>query len=85
MTGDSLGNHDGSSFSTPDRDHDVWGSNCAVSFKGAWWYNACHESNLNGFYHSGPHVSNADGVNWKTWRGHSYSLKFTEMKMRPVT
>ena len=41
----------------------------------------CHDSNLNGFYH-GTRASYADGVVWRAWRGYSYSLKFTEMKLR---
>ena len=27
------------------------GQNCAVSFKGAWWDNACHPSKINRLYH----------------------------------
>ena len=69
-------------FSTYDVDNDNAGQNCAESFKGAWWYNACHHSNLNGLYHGGSHNSFADGVNWYTWKGYNYSLKFTEMKVR---
>ena len=75
--------HNGQQFSTRDQDNDVNSNeNCAQQFKGAWWYAACHSSNLNGLYHGGPHSSLADGVNWDTWRGYFYSLKFTEMKLR---
>ena len=70
-------------FSTKDRDNDMYGAQCAVGHKGAWWYNVCHMANLNGQYHGGPHASNADGMNWYTFRGYHYSLKRAEMKIRP--
>ncbi|XP_068739022.1 microfibril-associated glycoprotein 4-like [Montipora capricornis] len=81
--GDSLSGHRGAAFSTQDSDNDSWSKNCAVSFKGAWWYTACHSSNLNGVYHHGKHSSYADGVNWHAWKGHYYSVKKAEMKIRP--
>ncbi|PFX33302.1 Fibrinogen C domain-containing protein 1 [Stylophora pistillata] len=72
-------------FTTKDQDNDHdRNRNCAIVFKGAWWYNACHASNLNGLYLRGKHSSYADGVNWKSWKGYHYSLKRTEMKIRPV-
>ena len=81
--GDSLSGHRGAAFSTKDSDNDSWSKNCAVSYKGAWWYTACHSSNLNGVYHHGKHSSHADGVNWYAWKGHYYSVKKAEMKIRP--
>ena len=84
-SGDSLTLHGGMSFTTKDQDNDNHGDyNCAIKFKGAWWYEKCHHSNLNGLYHRGHHSSDADGVNWYHWKGHHYSLKRTEMKIRPV-
>ena len=82
--GDSLAaHHNGAKFSSRDQDNDgAAHTNCAQTYKGAWWYTVCHDSNLNGLYHGGPHSSDADGVNWKTWKGIYYSLKFTEMKVR---
>ena len=71
-------------FSTKDDDNDLYDGHCAERFKGAWWYNQCHHSNLNGLYHGGQHLSYADGINWDTFRGHYYSLKRTEMKVKPV-
>jgi len=83
--GDSLTDYRGMSFSTKDQDNDKSSVNCAVSYKGAWWYNGCHHSNLNGFYHHGTHSSYADGVNWYHWKGYKYSVKRVEMKIRPYT
>ncbi|XP_028412092.1 ryncolin-4-like [Dendronephthya gigantea] len=81
--GDSLQNHNRMAFSTKDSDNDIWVYNCAMRFKGAWWYRYCHKSNLNGLYHYGAHTSYADGVNWFHWKEHHYSLKSTSMKIRP--
>ena len=80
--GNSMAFHNGYKFSTRDRDNDVWSKHCAVVFKGAWWYSACHSANLNGLYLFGPHTSDGNGVNWRNWRGYHYSLKWTEMKLR---
>ena len=83
--GNSMATHNKMKFSTKDVDNDhMGGSNCAQVYKGAWWYNACHSSNLNGQYLAGPHASYADGVNWAPFKGHYYSLKTSEMKVRPT-
>jgi len=82
-TGDSLtGWHNGHRFSTKESHVVGVSSGCAQLYKGGWWYSGCHASNLNGLYHGGSHSSYADGVNWTGWKGHYYSLKFTEMKLR---
>jgi len=82
--GDSLTYHRGYKFSTRDQDNDVRPSeSCAVKFKGAWWYKTFLRSNLNGLYLKGNHTSFANGVEWKHWTGYRYSLRFTEMKIRP--
>ena len=83
-SGDSLTEHRDMPFTTRDQDNDNFISNCAIKYKGAWWYNNCHHSNLNGLYLRGSHSTYADGVNWFHWKGHYYSLKRTEMKIRPV-
>ena len=84
-SGDSLAYHRGLPFTTRDQHNDnKGGQNCAINFKGAWCYKWCHKSNLNGLYHRGHHSSVADGVNWFHWKGYRYSLKRTEMKIRPV-
>ena len=83
--GDSLTYHDGSKFSTHDADNDNANDhfNYAQTYKGAWWYYVGHKSNLNGQYYHGHHTSIADGVNWKSFKGFHYSLKTSEMKVRP--
>ena len=82
---DSFLGTSGLQFSTKDRDHDTQKAGaCAVTFHGAWWYGACHASNLNGKYLKGPHKSYANGVNWYGFKGHYYSLKRTEMKVKPA-
>ena len=35
--GDSLLGHNGYSFSTIDKDNDIWDGDCASTFMGAWW------------------------------------------------
>ncbi|CAF5011472.1 unnamed protein product, partial [Rotaria socialis] len=84
--GDSLVTQNNMQFSTKDQDNDAnSGYSCAQVYNGAWWYNACHSTNLNGGYLRGPHPTvYAAGVNWFTFRGHYYSLKTTEMKIRPA-
>ncbi|XP_078248525.1 tenascin-R isoform X7 [Pogona vitticeps] len=78
--GDSLTYHQGRPFSTKDRDNDVAVTNCAMSYKGAWWYKNCHRTNLNGKYGESRH---SQGINWYHWKGHEFSVPFVEMKMRP--
>uniref|UniRef100_A0A8C8SA39 Fibrinogen C-terminal domain-containing protein n=1 Tax=Pelusios castaneus TaxID=367368 RepID=A0A8C8SA39_9SAUR len=82
--GDSLSGHNDMLFSTKDREQDPGSKKCATTYKGAWWYNKCHNSNLNGLYLLGAHSSFADGVNWQSGKGYNYSYKRSEMKFRPV-
>ena len=79
--GDSLAWHNNMAFSTKDRDNDGSSlTDCAVHNTGAWWYNSCHHSNLNGQYLGDK--SSHRGARWKAFRD-TLSLKFTEMKLRP--
>ena len=89
-TFDAMARHNGAEFSTRDRDHDSWSSySCAKVYGGAWWYKACHDSNLNGKYvlhtpegYSGPY---SQGANRLSWYDGSYWQHYTkvQMKIRP--
>ena len=88
FVGDSFTHHNGIEFSTSDEDHDTFPThNCATSAQGGWWYVACHKSNLNGNYYLGGAYSSSsnNGMEWRNgFRGPNYSLKMTEIKMRPT-
>ncbi|XP_047474078.1 tenascin-like isoform X2 [Penaeus chinensis] len=79
---DSMAYHRRKKFTTKDKDNDESIGNCAVMFVGGWWYGDCHHANLNGEYLLGP--SGWRGIIWLNWRGFSYSLKWTEIKIRPT-
>ncbi|KAK6966007.1 BgMFREP16.1 [Biomphalaria glabrata] len=77
---DSLSYHENMFFSTFDRDNDKKSvGNCAETYSGAWWYNACHQSNLNGKWGS---TSPSVGLNWYLLTGYSSSVSFSEMKIK---
>jgi ficolin len=79
--GDALAWHNQMQFTTKDSDNDGDSlGNCAVVHKGAWWYNGCYYSNLNGLYLGAGKISHT-GTQWNRW--HYYSMKKTEMKIRP--
>ena len=69
-------------FSTRDKDNDISTYSCARQYKGAWWFTSCLNSDLNGLYMKKV-LHEAIGVMWYHWKGFYYSLKFTEMKIRP--
>ncbi|KAM7345486.1 ficolin-2-like [Cochliomyia hominivorax] len=82
--GDSLNYHLGQWFSTKDRRNDQNPKeDCAKTYEGGWWYNECHQSNLNGHYFHGPNTHRANGIHWYKVTDYNTSLKFVEMKIRP--
>uniref|UniRef100_A0A6P4FQ92 Fibrinogen C domain-containing protein 1-A-like n=1 Tax=Drosophila rhopaloa TaxID=1041015 RepID=A0A6P4FQ92_DRORH len=84
--GDSLSYHKGQAFSTYDQDNDKSGNtNCAQFHVGAWWYNNCAQSNLNG-----QHVDifgklpedKARLITWNSFNTSSH-FSFVQMMVRP--
>ncbi|CAH1799980.1 unnamed protein product [Owenia fusiformis] len=85
--GDAMASQNGQRFTTYDQDNDPYGSNCAVTFKGAWWHAACHNSNLFATYEQGPTChAFAACVCWKNYpgAGHGYSFNRAVMKLHRV-
>ncbi|XP_039204471.1 tenascin-N [Crotalus tigris] len=78
--GDAMTYHNGRKFTTLDKDNDIAITNCAITHHGGWWYKNCHLANLNGKYGEQKH---SEGINWEPWKGHLYSIPYTEMKIRP--
>ena len=74
--------NNGKQFSTRDDDNDNWSRNCAVSYMGAWWYNSCSSSSLNGVYHPSASPTDGTGIRWDHWHGWRYSLKTTTMMIK---
>ena len=72
---DGLDYHNNMKFTTYDKDHDRRvGENCAVKYKGAWWYQNCYTSNLNGVFGNQDNT----GIRWGSIH------TFSEMKLRRV-
>ncbi|XP_052066542.1 ficolin-2-like isoform X3 [Mytilus californianus] len=83
--GNSLEHHNGQRFSTKDSDNDNNPSHCATYYSGAWWFNTCVTSNLNGQYFLKTPKGYHQGVYWRSWKGYNYSLKGSLMMMRRVS
>ncbi|XP_025102269.1 ficolin-1-B-like [Pomacea canaliculata] len=81
--GDSMENHNSMSFSTYDRDNDKDSYNCATRHQGAWWFNFCGNSNLNGLYKADGAVD-LNGIMWYLAHNDGRSFTFSEMKLKPA-
>ncbi|CDR00788.1 unnamed protein product [Oncorhynchus mykiss] len=82
-SGDCLVFHNGHKFTTLDKDQDLADANCAQVYYGGFWYTNCHVTNPNGIYAWGESTFGI-GINWKSWKGYTYSLKAITMKIRPA-
>ncbi|XP_062503960.1 fibrinogen-like protein A [Corticium candelabrum] len=76
---DALKVYKGMKFSTHDQDNDTYSKNCAVEFRGAWWYVNCYDSNLNGEYTCGRSGQHLDV--WEHFQG-TKPLQKVEMKLK---
>ncbi|EDV35501.1 uncharacterized protein Dana_GF19798 [Drosophila ananassae] len=90
--GNNLKGHNNMMFSTYDRDNDRSTENCAAKFTGAWWYNQCYDSNLNGAYLGNGQFGNkwgdflyGSGIVWKGFQDFTFSLKTVYMMVRPTS
>lgn len=82
--GDSLRDHSGHKFSTIDEDNDVDQTlHCSERYSGGWWFERCHDSNLNGVYYDNGSSDEADGISWHHWRSEHTSMKRVVMAIRP--
>ncbi|CAG2251445.1 Angiopoietin-related protein 1,Ficolin-1-A,Angiopoietin-1,Fibrinogen C domain-containing protein 1,Ryncolin-1,Tenascin-N,Angiopoietin-related protein 7,Angiopoietin-related protein 6,Ficolin-3,Fibroleukin,Fibrinogen-like protein 1,Ficolin-1,Ficolin-1-B,Tenascin-R,Ryncolin-2,Microfibril-associated glycoprotein 4,Fibrinogen-like protein A,Ryncolin-3,Fibrinogen gamma chain,Tenascin-X,Ficolin-2,Tenascin,Angiopoietin-related protein 2,Ryncolin-4,Techylectin-like protein [Mytilus edulis] len=76
--GDSLNYHNGMPFSTFDKDNDLSKNNCAKDGVGAWWFNDCYKSHLNGIFLSKIPGTVWKGIHWRDWLGGVYSQELLE-------
>uniref|UniRef100_A0A0A1WX60 Fibrinogen C domain-containing protein 1 n=1 Tax=Zeugodacus cucurbitae TaxID=28588 RepID=A0A0A1WX60_ZEUCU len=74
--GDSMIFHVGMKFTTRDSDNDnAPQGNCAIDYKGAWWFDRCFTSHLNG--------KRIQNMTWNTL-GNMEALKSALMMIRPT-
>ena len=80
--GDSLTYHNNMKFTTKDNDQDPYYSNCAVLAHGAWWYNGCIYSNLNGIFPGNSWIQTRKYMTWYHLNSKYGNIIFSEMKIR---
>ncbi|XP_037105112.1 angiopoietin-related protein 3 [Syngnathus acus] len=86
---DAMANSSGVRFSTKDQNNgNPQAPNCARYHTGGWWFTGCGENNLNGRYQwerAKGRSARRRALHWKPGKGSAYSLKMTELSIRPAT
>ncbi|XP_069128975.1 angiopoietin-related protein 7-like [Argopecten irradians] len=80
---DAFGFHDGSGFSTYDKD--VSQLNCATAYQCGWWFKNCYDANLNGLYKTAARTGDNNAMLWKYFPSSHIvctPLKKTKMMIR---
>uniref|UniRef100_A0A2M4BVV1 Putative ficolin n=1 Tax=Anopheles marajoara TaxID=58244 RepID=A0A2M4BVV1_9DIPT len=75
--GDAMAHNNNKVFQTKDRD----ANNCAKSRKGAWWYDICTRSNLNGLYQN---VTDLKSMYWIDFLNDFRGMSFSRMMIREL-
>ena len=78
-TYDAMAYHNGSAFTTPDMDNDLWNGNCAIVYQGPWWHSSCYSANLNARHEFPDHFGR---IYWYNEGTYNY-FSNVEMKIRP--
>ncbi|XP_050092662.1 fibrinogen beta chain-like [Anopheles aquasalis] len=71
----------GMKFSTKDRDNDESRYSCAQDRQGAWWYEHCSNTNLNGVYQNN---IGYETMNWHHFKNDYNGLRFSRMMIREL-
>ena len=80
--GDSMAYHNGMKFSTKDNDNDpASAAHCAIVWSGGWWYNTCHQANLNGLYPTTSTIG-AGYMSWLKLYGTFGNIILSQMKIK---
>ena len=69
-------------FSTPDKDNDYDGSNCAIHCGGPWWHYNCAYSSLNALFPDYSSEGSHRFMSWYTWKSNWGDIKYCKIKVR---